>query len=323
MGTNGRNARVSLRAHHASIDTLRWAVLPILMLAAACDDRGMQQVVPGIGAGEPTAGAAPVGGSSVPPATAGVSGAEAAAGGAGAGSAAPAPAPSGGAGSVAAPMAGTPAAGAPAADAGSEPMPEPDAAVPFVDHGEGDGSDVVTIGDSWMTLGFSGIEQSLRAAGKNYRNYAAAGTTLGGSIPGQYDRAVRANPDIKTVIMTGGGNDIMFSNGCATMESCAEAVKMITMMLNTLWTKMAMDGVKDVLYINYSRDAGTSPTDTRPTTPPDPPAICLTGMIRCHSLPTTDLVMGQLLDGIHPTSAANGRIAAAVIELLEMKGARR
>jgi hypothetical protein len=94
-------------------------------------------------------------------------------------------------------------------------------------------------------------------------------------------------------------------------------------MLNELWTKMAADGVKDVLYINYSRDAGTSPTNTRPTTPPDPPQICTMGTIRCHNLQTTDLVMGQLLDGIHPTSAANDRIAAAVIELLEMVGARR
>jgi lysophospholipase L1-like esterase len=225
-------------------------------------------------------------------------------------------------GSVAEPQAGIPAGGAPAADAAA-PMAEPDAAVPFMDYGEGDGSDVITIGDSWMTLGFSGIEQSLRAAGKNYRNYAAPGTTLGGSIPSQYTRAKSSNPDIKTVIMTGGGNDIMFSNGCATTEACEESVRMIVMMLNTLWTEMAMDGVKDVLYINYSSDAGTAPQGTRPTMPPAPPEICTTGMIRCHRLATTDLVMGQLLDGIHPTPAANDRIAAAVIELLEMVGARR
>jgi lysophospholipase L1-like esterase len=205
-------------------------------------------------------------------------------------------------------------------------VPTTDAAVtppPHEDLGAGDGSDVITMGDSWMSLGLTGIEQSLRAAGKNYRNYAVAGTTLAGSIPGQYDQAKRGNPDIKTVIMTGGGNDIMFSGGCNTAEACEQSVMMIVMMLNTLWTKMSADGVKDVIYINYSRDAGTAPAGTRPTEPPPPPAICATGPIRCHSLQTTDLVMGQLLDGIHPTSAANDRIVTALIALMEAQGVRR
>jgi hypothetical protein len=33
--------------------------------------------------------------------------------------------------------------------------------------------------------------------------------------------------------------------------------------------------------------------------------------------------MGSLLDGIHPTRAANDRIAAAVVELMETEGIRR
>jgi hypothetical protein len=38
---------------------------------------------------------------------------------------------------------------------------------------------------------------------------------------------------------------------------------------------------------------------------------------------TTDFVMGQLLDGIHPTSGANDRIAEGVLAIMEMKGIRR
>jgi lysophospholipase L1-like esterase len=212
------------------------------------------------------------------------------------------------------------AADMPAEMAGSgEEMPPP-----HMDLGKGDGSDVITIGDSWMTLYSGGIEGALDRAGTSYRHYGIAGTTLiGGDIPQQYERAKAANKDIKTVIMTGGGNDIMFTGGCNTKEACEMSVAAINDALNTLWTEMAADGVKDVIYVQYSKDAGTTPQDTRPTTPPPPPAICLTGMIGCHSLATTDLVMGELVDGIHPSGAAHDRIAAALLDMMAMGGMRR
>lgn len=202
---------------------------------------------------------------------------------------------------------------------GAAPMPREDL-------GEGDGSDVITIGDSWMNylLSGGGIEGALRRAGKTYRGYGVAGTLLlNGQIPGQYDRAKSANPDISTVIMTGGGNDIMFSGGCNTPEACEQSLMALVDGLNELWTEMAADGVKDVIYIRYSAGAGTTPTSMLPTEPPPPPAICLAGTIKCHSLNTTDLVMGRLLDGIHPTSAANDSIAMGLLELMETQGVRR
>jgi hypothetical protein len=89
-----------------------------------------------------------------------------------------------------------------------------------------------------------------------------------------------------------------------------------------LWTQMAADGVKDVMLIQYSADAGTAPKDTRPKMI-DEAAICKTGKIYCHYLATTDLVMKQLVDGIHPTSGANDRIAKAAIQMLEQRKMRR
>jgi hypothetical protein len=194
-----------------------------------------------------------------------------------------------------------------------------------VDHGAGDGSDVVTIGDSWMSylLSGGGIEGALRRAGKSYRGYGVAGTTLlSGQIPGQYTRA-KAAGEIATVVMTGGGNDIMFSGGCATPEACKMSVQALSDGLNELWTTMADDGVKDVVYIRYAAGAGTTNSDNLPTEPPTPPVVCTSGRIRCTSVDTTDFVMGQLLDGIHPTSGANDRIAEGVLAIMEMKGIRR
>ncbi|HKP61007.1 MAG TPA: SGNH/GDSL hydrolase family protein [Polyangiales bacterium] len=193
------------------------------------------------------------------------------------------------------------------------------------DLGKGDGSDVITIGDSWMdyALGGGGIQAGLDRAGTRYRHYALSGTTLlSGQIPGQYTSAKRSNPKILTAIMTGGGNDIMFSNSCSTAERCEAAVKELIMAWDKLWTQMAADGVKDVILINYSADAGTAPTTTRPKMV-DPAPICLSGKINCHSLATTELVMGSLVDGIHPTAAANDRIAKALLGLMEERKIRR
>ena len=213
-------------------------------------------------------------------------------------------------------------------DAGPE-MPNGDGGMVMAaqeDLGKGDGSDVVTIGDSWMSIitNGGGIEGGLDRAGTSYRHYSVAGTLLlNGQIPGQYDQAKAINPNILTVIMTGGGNDIMFSNGCATKEACTMAVQQIADGLDMLWSTMADDGVKDVIYIAYSKNAGTAPSDTRPDMAPIP-KICTTGRIRCHSVDTTDLVgPTDTVDGIHPTLPACDAIAKRVMDLMESGGMRR
>jgi lysophospholipase L1-like esterase len=195
-----------------------------------------------------------------------------------------------------------------------------------MDLGKGDGSDVITIGDSWMNIATNGggIEGALDRAGTSYRHYAIAGTTLiNGDIPAQYDRAKAANPKIASVIMTGGGNDVMFSGGCNTKEACTMSTQRIADALDELWTKMASDGVSTVVYIQYSKYAGTAPTDTRPDMAPIV-TICTTGKIRCISQNTDDLVAAMdTVDGIHPTLPACDRIAKAVLDQMETMGARR
>ena len=195
------------------------------------------------------------------------------------------------------------------------------------DLGKGDGKDVVTIGDSWMAgpLNGSGIQAGLDRAGTDYRHYAVTATTLlSGQIPSQYASAKRANPKISTVIMTGGGNDVMFTAGsCSTPEACAMFSMMISAGLDKLWTEMANDGVKDVIYVQYSANAGSTPAENRGKTSPVIP-ICNSGRIYCHSVPTTDIIArSDLADGIHPGTAGNNRIAKRVLELMEMRRVRR
>jgi len=228
-----------------------------------------------------------------------------------------------------------PVADAAAGDDGS--IAAPDAMMPpREDLGEGDGRDVITIGDSWMSntlLTGGAIEGALsRLTGQPYRNYAVQGVLLlqsslfGAAIPTQYDRAKAVDPDVVTVIMTGGGNDIIqnpsVQSSCASGgDACKQKLAEIVAALDALWTKMADDGVKDVVFIRYSSDAGS--TDESLRGGGDPPAICLTGRIRCHSIDTTDAVMMQLQDGIHPTRAANDRIAKKVVDYMVANGIRR
>ncbi|MET0341629.1 MAG: SGNH/GDSL hydrolase family protein [Polyangiales bacterium] len=211
----------------------------------------------------------------------------------------------------------------------------PDASAPRwadrEDLGVGNGSDVIMMGDSWMSgaLCFSagcqaGINEAITSVGKKkYRNYAISATQLStGAIPRQFTQAVRANKDIKTVIMTGGGNDVLI--GGASGES---AGKLIMNELNKLWTTMSEAGVKDIVYIQYSSSAGGAASrGTRVDDNAPPPAIpiCQTGPVICHSVPTSDIISrSDLADGIHPGRAGNRRIAERVLKILEERKIRR
>jgi lysophospholipase L1-like esterase len=194
------------------------------------------------------------------------------------------------------------------------------------DLGKGDGKDVITIGDSWMAgpLNGAGIQAGLDREGTKYRHYAVTATTLlSGQIPGQYDSAKRANPKITTVIMTAGGNDVMFSGGCNTKAECQVISDKISDGLDKLWSQMAADGVQDVVYIQYANVAGATPPELRGMA--KPVAVCYSGKINCHSMETSSIVTksSDLTDGIHPNTAANTRIAKAVLALMEARKIRR
>jgi hypothetical protein len=207
---------------------------------------------------------------------------------------------------------------------------------PHEDEGKGDGSDVITIGDSWMsnTLGTGDAIQGAlqRLNMQPYRHYAVQGVMLmsasafGAAIPSQYQTAKRLNPDIKTVVMTGGGNDIIQNPTVQAAcnegtQACVDLLNRISDTLNELWTEMAADGVKDVIYIRYSKDAGSTSDKVRGMQKPI--EICSSGKIRCHSIDSTEAVMAELQDGIHPTRAANDRLAKVIWQVMETEGVRR
>jgi hypothetical protein len=217
-----------------------------------------------------------------------------------------------------------------------------DAGTGHADLGKGDGSDVVLLGDSWMsnTLEIEGTGGGIApalvlAAGNPYRNYAVQGVMMlqadsfGPAIPSQYEEAKQIKAGIKTVVMTGGGNDIIqnptLEADCKTGGAmCKMVLQEVGAALEKLWTEMANDGVEDIVYIQYADNVGVVPASLRGDAGVGTPSICLSGRVRCHSVDTTAAVMSQIAaDGIHPLQAANTRIAAQVYQLMVSEGMRR
>jgi hypothetical protein len=202
------------------------------------------------------------------------------------------------------------------------------------DQGQGDGSDVIMIGDSWMLLGATGISLSLEnpANGGNpaYTNYAVPGTQLlNGQIPSQYTQAKAVKTSIRTVIMTAGGNDVLetgLSADCAAGGStCASQLAAIGAALKQLWGQMSMDGVTDVVHIEYSRYSGGGLKDPA-ANEMALQSICdaVPQPMHCHLL-NTDMLVGMdlMADGIHPSAAACDRVAQAVTDMMKADGMRR
>jgi hypothetical protein len=197
------------------------------------------------------------------------------------------------------------------------------AVVVHEDQGMGDGSDVVTIGDSWMKLIVSGIEPSLdKAAGQTYRHRAQAGTlVLNEQIPFQYEQEVAADPDIKTVVMTGGGNDILGSP-CAD-AACNAVVDDVFVRLQALYAQMAEDGVQDVVVVGYTHPANLAKHAALDYSIMRNEAECTTAMLpRCHFIDGSKLNL-TLQDGIHPNSAGYDLLGKTVWELMVAEGIRR
>jgi hypothetical protein len=128
---------------------------------------------------------------------------------------------------------------------------------------------VVMLGDSYMDLGFLGPTIQ-KVAGATYRTYYLAGAALNygvgqGNIPFQFtDMAVPASADIKVVITTGGGNDILLNNRqCLVVPvpgdtQCHKVVDDALAKARELLSTMATKGVKQVVYIFYPHiDANT------------------------------------------------------------------
>ena len=138
-----------------------------------------------------------------------------------------------------------------------------------------DPNDVVLIGDSyidWITHTF--VEDIRAESGQQWPSYAIGGTSMAtggiGHIPDQLDTAIAANPEIKAIVMTGGGNDILVADtimfpdatmctSVATAPMIPDCMAIVAAALDeasNLMDKTADLGVRDVVYFFYPHIPG-------------------------------------------------------------------
>jgi hypothetical protein len=139
---------------------------------------------------------------------------------------------------------------------------------------------VIVLGDSYLdhpawSNAIPDLYADMRNAGSlgataTYREYQLGGAAmnygaLNLNIPYQYETSARTDPwvmnpkDIDTIIMDGGGNDVLIDNqGCMTNAqpppantACAMAIQGTVDRASKLLQEAAADGVKHVVYVFY------------------------------------------------------------------------
>jgi hypothetical protein len=211
------------------------------------------------------------------------------------------------------------------------------------------GSEVVMIGDSYFALsetasipngeitahlqGLAGASGAL-LQGDGYRYYYESGANMSTSyvspitpIPTQFANAVAANPDIKYVIMDGGGNDILLENNqCITASAstpisaaCKTSIQTAISAATTLFQSMKTAGVEKIIYFFYPH----LPTTESPSVNiildyafPLIQAACQASPVPCYLVDTRPAFAGNPSyikpDNIHPTTAGSDVIAGLV-----------
>jgi len=136
---------------------------------------------------------------------------------------------------------------------------------------DADNDQVVTIGDSIFALSGE-LQDFLESyAGETFRRYTISGAELKGGIVatdiyGQYNIAKNDNPNIDTIVMDGGGNDILIPSialfdpyNCKTQwyqfgrlsSTCKNFIDDIYVDAVNLLNRMDADGVDNVIYLGY------------------------------------------------------------------------
>ncbi len=138
---------------------------------------------------------------------------------------------------------------------------------PYVE--SADRNEIITIGDSIFDLNGQ-IQANLEAwAGQTFRNYTQSGAELSGgafarSIVNQYADAKRTDANIETIVMDGGGNDILIPAmifdpyGCRThwwrwniSRSCVNLIEDVYVTAVNLLNQMNAEGVDNVIWLGY------------------------------------------------------------------------
>lgn len=256
---------------------------------------------------------------------------------------------SGGAGGSIDPMGGTGGVAGGGAGGAGGMMPPDEHVSPCID----DPNDVVLIGDSYVDWITHTFPADIRAqAGQQWPSYAVGGTSMAtgglGRIPDQLPLAIAANPNLKAIVMTGGGNDILVADtimfpdavSCTSVADapmiadCQTIVQKALEVAQTLMDDAADAGIRDVVYFFYPHIpgggliSGPMPNPILDYALPRARDVCNSslerteGRMKCHFIDMVPVFEGktglfadaisEAGDGVHPNSMGSKEMAKEV-----------
>ncbi|MAA66951.1 MAG: hypothetical protein CL581_19515 [Alteromonadaceae bacterium] len=203
---------------------------------------------------------------------------------------------------------------------------------------DADNDQVVTLGDSIFAL--SGKLQDFLEdkAGQTFRRYTLSGAELSGgflatSVVDQYSVARSDNPNIDTIVMDGGGNDILIPaialdpENCKTQwyqfgrlsSKCKAFIDDIYVEAVNLLNDMNADGVDNVIYLGYyytkngiflldSMEEAVDYGDMRLS------QACSNSVVHCQFVDPRSSINDSdiIIDGIHPDTGGSRKLANLV-----------
>jgi hypothetical protein len=214
-------------------------------------------------------------------------------------------------------------------------------------------SQVLLVGDSyinWISHSFPADLAEL--SGQNWRLEAIGGTSLAsggiaflgvGFIPDQFERAIAADPNAHTIVMDGGGNDVLIRdvalapNSCTRSGSsdapgCQQIVDLAVDAARDLIARAAAQGIRDVIYFFYPHvPAFTFLTEDDPNEILDyalPKArdVCeraeeaTGGTLRCRFVDMVPVFAGHpeyFNEDIHPNQVGGRVMAETIWQIME------
>lgn len=126
-------------------------------------------------------------------------------------------------------------------------------------------SQLIIIGDSYINwpLTHSFPEDMAAASGQRWRMHAVGGYSMAtggtGLIPPTFDSAIRMDADAHTVLMDGGGNDLLLGDvarqcrddKAPTIAACKKIITDALAAAEKLMKRMGDAGIRDVIYFFY------------------------------------------------------------------------
>ena len=198
--------------------------------------------------------------------------------------------------------------------------------------GEIAGDQVLLIGDSFFAYKHqvtAYLEDLARnagalAVGERYRDNSSAianGLALSGNgILSQYTNG-KAESEVKVVIMNGGGADVLIGS-CDSVDANCPVLANAVSAARDLFSKMATDGVSQVLYAFYPDPQDATVRAKMDVLRPLIQDACAASAVPCHWVDLRTVFAGRYAeyitgDGLNPTASGASATASAIWSTLQ------